>query len=139
MTEYRGDIPSSLGALHQELFDNGDSWFRAQLTRWELPQPTTLEELWGSEVYHEFMGTNGTHSILDVPGLGPDGISPLDAETIVRVFGTDQPTRADWDRVAGKYANGVGGLLGDRWTGRCVVLSKDGEPSEVAFWGFSGD
>ncbi|MEU8075446.1 hypothetical protein AB0B31_08340 [Catellatospora citrea] len=139
MTEYRGDVRSSLAALHQEMFDGGEAWFRTELDRWELPQPATLEELWGSEVYHEFMGTHGTHSILDVPGLGPDGISPLGADAIVRLFGSDQPTRADWDRVAGEHATGVAEVLGDRWTGRCVVLFEDGEPVKVAFWGLSGD
>ncbi|MBG6136256.1 hypothetical protein [Longispora fulva] len=139
MTAYRGDIGSSLAALHQKMFDGGEPWFRTELDRWKLPQPATLAELWGSEVYHEFLGTNGTHSILDVPSIGQDGISPVDAETVMRVFGADQPTRADWDRVAGEHARGVQGLLGDRWTGRCVVLFQDGEPVEVAFWGFSGD
>jgi hypothetical protein len=139
VTEYRGDVRSSLAALHQEMFDGGESWFRTVLDRWELPQPATLEELWGSEVYHEFMGTHGTHSILDVPGLGPNGISPLDTATIVRLFGSDQPTRADWDRAAGEHAEGVREVLVDRWTGRYVVLFEGDEPVEVAFWGASGD
>jgi hypothetical protein len=30
-------------------------------------------------------------------------------------------------------------LLGKRWTGRSLVIYKDGTPAEVFFWGLSGD
>jgi len=101
-----------------------------------MPQPATLDELWG-EPYGEFMGNNGTHSILDIPTM--EDIAPLSNDEVVETFKTDRPTRADWDREAGQFARGVAHLLGERWTGRCVLLFKNGEPDEVAFWGFSGD
>jgi hypothetical protein len=28
---------------------------------------------------------------------------------------------------------------GERWTGRAALLWEDGKPSEIAFWGYSGD
>jgi len=136
VTTYRGDLASSLAALHVGLFDGGESYFREELDEWGLPQPATLEELW-SEDYGEFMGENGTHSILDIPTM--DGITPLSTKEVTQAFGTDRPTHTDWDRVAGKSADGVWHLVGERWTGRCVLLFKDGLPDEVAFWGASGD
>ena len=30
-------------------------------------------------------------------------------------------------------------ITGGRWTGRAAVLSKDGAPTEIVFWGYSGD
>jgi hypothetical protein len=52
-------------------------------------------------------------------------------------FGSARPARADWDRfrrdpVFGEYVAG-------RWTGRVMVLWADDAPSEIAFWGYSGD
>lgn len=136
VTAYRGDLASSLAALHAEQFSQDGSYFRGVLGRWDLPQPATLDELW-SEPYGEFMGNNGTHSILDIPTM--EDITPLSADEVAETFGTEQPTRADWDRVSGEFARGVRHLLGDRWTGRGVILHRDGKPDEVAFWGFSGD
>jgi hypothetical protein len=87
-----------------------------------------------------------------VPGpfgaLGPyvvhDGrvgaIFPLSAAELNQVFGTRQPSTADFDRG---YQPGPGGplgrLCGERWTGRSIVIHEDGNPTEVYFWGFSGD
>jgi hypothetical protein len=92
--------------------------------------------LW-SEPYYEFMGAHGTLSILDVPSM--NDIRPLTPRETTKAFGTEFPTRADWERVAGAHAVGVSDYLGDRWTGRCVTLYLDGAPTAVAFWGYSGD
>lgn len=136
VADYRGDLQSTLNGLHLELFNGGETWFRGELDRWGLPQPSTLAELW-SEPYYEFLGTHGTHSILDLPSL--DDIKPLTPQETVEAFGTEQPSRADWDRVAGEDADGVDDYLGSRWTGRCVTLYQAGAPVSVAFWGSSGD
>jgi hypothetical protein len=67
-------------------------------------------------------------------------IIPLNAAELDEVFGTAQPGADDFDRV---YEPGPGGplatLFGERWTGRSLVIYKDGAPAEVFFWGFSGD
>jgi hypothetical protein len=58
------------------------------------------------------------------------------------VFGTEQPSAADFDRGCKSGLVGpldLGSLLGERWSGRSVVIFKDGSPAEVFFWGFSGD
>ena len=135
VADYKGDLGSTLNGLHAELFNGGVTWFRGELERWGLPQPATLDDLW-SEPYYEFMGTNGTHSILDIVSM--EDIKPLTPREVVKAFGTELPTRDDWERVAGKHAVGVADYLGDRWTGRCVTLYQDGAPTAVAFWGFSG-
>lgn len=136
VTTYRGELASSLAALHVELFDGGESYFREELGEWDLPQPATLQEL-RSEPYAEFMEENGTHSILDMPSM--EWITPLTSQETQQAFGTDRPTRADWDRVAGASAEGVWHLVRDTWSGRCVVLFTDEGPDAVAFWGASGD
>jgi hypothetical protein len=151
VTRYQGDLASSLSALHRELFDGGETYFREALGAWGLPQPGTLQELW-SEQYYEFLGENGTHSILDLPTMAR--ITPLTSHEAQQTFGTERPTRADWNRVADNNADadadgdGGGGasgvsavsdLVGEMWSGRCVVLFADDVPDEVAFWGASGD
>lgn len=136
VTDYKDGLPSSLDALHTDVFAT-ERHFREELDEWDLPQPSSLDELW-SEPYYEFLGTNGTHSILDVPDV--NDLPLLTAKELIDTFGTEQPTRADWARVAGENAEGVEHLLGsDRGTGRSAVLYLEGKPDAVAFWGFSGD
>jgi len=53
------------------------------------------------------------------------------ASAIREAFGSDRPTRADFDGVDVEYA--------PRWSGHCTVLYMDGIPDEIAFWGLSGD
>ncbi|MGW4487937.1 hypothetical protein ACWEOE_29330 [Amycolatopsis sp. NPDC004368] len=62
-------------------------------------------------------------------------IRPLSSTELADVFGTQQPTTADFDRSS----SSLDALLGDRWTGRSLVIYQDGTPTEVCFWGFSGD
>jgi hypothetical protein len=135
VTEYKGDLAASLAALHASVFAS-ETYFKEELADCGLPVPATLEELW-TEPYWEFMGENGTHTILDISSM--EQISPLRPGETAQTFGTDRPTRADWDRVAPPHGGGVWHLVGERWTGRCVLLYRDGEPTEVAFWGASGD
>jgi hypothetical protein len=46
----------------------------------------------------------------------------------------------EFDRVYQPGAQGsLSDLLGDRWTGRSMIIYKEGTPAEVFFWGFSGD
>jgi hypothetical protein len=53
------------------------------------------------------------------------------------LFGSAKPSSADFD--AADKAALSGSVTGGRWTGRAVVLWADDKPSEIAFWGYSGD
>jgi hypothetical protein len=90
----------------------------------------------------------GTHSIIDMDRVidpsEPDGFStvrPLTDAEVRRYFGTDRPTRGDFDRAyAGDGPDPDLRAIGPNWSGHCVVLyDLDGSPSAIAFWGFSGD
>lgn len=137
VTDYTGDLDACLTALHHTEFHREGSPFRKALDRWGLPQPTTLDELWRDE-YNEFLANRGTHSILDIPSM--EDITPLDAAETLAAFDVEHPTRADWDRATTQSPRGgVAHLVFERWSGRCVLLYRDGEPREAAFWGYSGD
>jgi hypothetical protein len=98
------------------------------------------------EQYWEFMGTSGTHSIIDVASVIPADFAGEEFGTIrllsdgeyVELFGVAQPGRADYAPLVNserlhEY------VTGGRWTGRAAVLWADGAPAEIAFWGYSGD
>ncbi|NUP47871.1 MAG: hypothetical protein HOW97_11250 [Catenulispora sp.] len=131
--KYRGDIASTLEALRSEVFEQ--SPYRAD--------GDTLEDVWGDE---EFMGTIGTHSILDIYRLvapeTPRGclcyhnnMRPLTEDELMAAFECPRPTLATF-----REAEEAGRLPHDgRWNGCCVVIYKNGQPDEVAFWGISGD
>ena len=110
-----------------------------------FPAPESVDDL-VTEPYWEFMGTSGTHSILDVLSVTSADdeaqslatIRPLTAPESQDLFGTLQPSRADFGRASdsGQLYEWV---HGDRGTGRAVVLWGEGAPAEIAFWGYSGD
>lgn len=137
---YQPDLGTALDELKIRVFEEGDYWW-AEPAEWgksakDFPdRPRTEEELWSSESVQEC----GTHSILDMneivqPGETPDygTVEPVsDAETL-RCTGVTRLTRA--------HVAQIGDLAAQRWFGRCAVLHDDaGKPSEIYFWGFSGD
>lgn len=86
----------------------------------------------------ELADTEGTHSILDIAAVGdePDfGVAaPLDEATIVELFGTSKPTRAQVEELWGDISEDL-----ERWQAVYFAVYKDGRPSEYAFIGCSGD
>ncbi|MFJ1792673.1 hypothetical protein [Kitasatospora griseola] len=137
LTAYRGTPQKTLKALHQEVF-TGTGWIGAG-------EYESIQELWADE---EFMGEEGTHSILDIPRAvlvteAPAGyddlgtVRPLPHARLLHHFGTDRPGLAQYRRAM------EGGELVQeanlRWTGRFVVLYTDGEPTHFGVFGFSGD
>jgi hypothetical protein len=80
----------------------------------------------------------GTHSVLDVNGISDTprygSATPLDGEERKAIFGTTQPTHA---QVKEKQD----ALIQHRRRGMAsyVVVYTDGEPTEIAFAGISGD
>jgi hypothetical protein len=119
------------------------------------------EELYADD---EFMGEEGTHSILDVqrivrtakpPREGREAdyftLRPLPSARLVHHFGTDRPTVRQYeDAMARSYedmrtrrpVDKDTTLLGEdrmRWAGIHVVLYTDSQPTHVGFFGSSGD
>lgn len=136
------DPAAALRDLHREVLRTGDFYWSDFHDPESEPKPTTFRELAQDEQAQE----EGTHSILDVYRIiGPNEaddfgtVRSLNGEDIETHLGTPRPTRADMERGllkgSGPLAN-----LGPRWRGFCTtVYSDEGEPSELAFWGYSGD
>ncbi len=144
---YQQDLGAALDALRRQVFASGDfikpSYYGAVF---DLPEPSSVDDLFEQERYWEFMGTSGTHSIIDVVNVVPvdfkgeefGTIRPLSDSECVELFGVAQPGRADFTPLSnsGRLHEYV---TGGRWTGRVAVLWADGAPAEIAFWGYSGD
>ena len=144
---YQPDLGAALDALRRQVFASGEyvkPSFYGEV--FDLPEPSSVDDLTEQEQYWEFMGTSGTHSIIDVLNVVPADftgeefgtIRPLSDAECAELFGATQPTRADYTPLAGSerlhdY------VTGGRWTGRAAALWADGTPAEIAFWGYSGD
>src|SRR5262249_50183533 len=89
-------------------------------------------------------GASGTRSVLDVgsvtPAPEPGGAGPVPAGVLLRVFGTERPTRAaveqgyDEDEAFEDYFAGLEGRAAC-----CVVVHEGGEPREVFLAGWTYD
>ena len=141
---YEADLQAALDGLRRQIFAAGE--YISPVT-WGLSVPESLDALCDTErdYYSQFLGENGTHSIIDVAKVVPYDAGKQEFGTICAftneeyedLFDTDQPTYADYERVHegpvwDEYVAG-------RWTGRAIVLWEDGTPSEIVFWGYSGD
>ncbi|GHD41542.1 hypothetical protein [Streptomyces galbus] len=143
-----GSVEDSLRALHAEEFARqygGDDAY------------ASIEDLWADD---EFMGNEGTHSILDIRTVVATAeppadhrsedyftLRPLGRDRVLHHFGTERPTREQYQEV---FARGWSApwprpepTLQDecamRWTGRYVVLFTDGRPTHLGVFGSSGD
>jgi hypothetical protein len=121
---YEADIQAALDKLRQREF-------RAGRYRGSEAHPATIEEVL------ENMGADGTASILDITHIAgePDffAVAPLPAEELVRLYGTEQPTREMIKRNMDLYEEI------DRGQGVYIIAYKDGKPSEIFFAGYSFD
>ncbi|MFJ7967246.1 hypothetical protein [Streptomyces sp. NPDC096324] len=146
---YDGDVEVALGTLRARVFQEeyGDG------TRYR-----SLRDLYADE---EFMGTEGTHTILDIDrvvaadapptrsGIADYGtLRPLALSRVVHHFGTDRPTVEQYEELAAAANEAASheeherSLLGEcqmRWTGYYVVLHSDDRPTHLGIFGFSGD
>ncbi|MGW6137161.1 hypothetical protein [Streptomyces sp. NPDC055140] len=149
---YRGSIEATLEALHdevfQELYGDGNEY-------------ESRAELYADE---EFMGEEGTHSILDVQRIVETTeppqklrqvdyftLRPLPAARLVHHFGTDRPTVQQYEDAMARSLEAMctrwpgdkdTTLLSEdrmRWTGVYVVLYTDSQRTHVGFFGSSGD
>jgi hypothetical protein len=143
---YQADLSAALAALRQRVFEQGDYLkpsFYGEV--FGVPDPDSLEDL-NQERYWEFMGQSGTHSIIDVYAVVPvdsdpeqfGTIRPLAEDEYVELFGSTRPGSVEYERLANSerlhdY------VTGGRWTGRAAMLWDNGTPTEIVFWGYSGD
>ncbi|MDY7090408.1 MAG: hypothetical protein SYR96_35625 [Actinomycetota bacterium] len=132
VTSYEWNLDAVLDGLRRRVFESGEYYWPPELDR-----PTSLEEFDAGDAPE-----GGTHSILDIVSVvGPrdeDGwrtLRPLTAAETVRVFGTGDPTRADFER-SGDARWAAGPPLW--WCGYAVALTDGSDLTEVGIWGFSG-
>ncbi|GIE86427.1 hypothetical protein [Actinoplanes regularis] len=137
---YQPDLGQALDDLRKKVFDEGDYWWAEPYefgkSAMDFPnRPRMEKDLWASEAVKE----SGTHSILDVrrvlqPGEKPDygTVEPVSEQEARECAGVTKLTRA--------HVTAIDNLVEHRWSGRCAVLHDDaGNPSELYFWGWSGD
>lgn len=121
---FEDNIQSALNKLRQREFSAGR--YRGS----ELGAATIEEAV-------ENMDADGTGSILDIERVGdtPDfcTVAPLPKDELVRLFGTDKPTRAMIERNTDFYEDI------ERGHGVYILAYKDGKPSEIFFGGYSFD
>jgi len=144
VVSYQQDLGAALDVLRREVFAAGD--FVKPSSVVDLPDPLSVDALTEQDQYWEFMGESGTHSIIDVLSVIPADsgdeeygtIRPLSEAEYAGLFGTAQPGRADYERLAGtELLHDY--VTGGRWTGRAAVLWDNGRPAQIVFWGYSGD
>ncbi|ORT60910.1 hypothetical protein [Streptomyces sp. CB03238] len=148
VTAYEGGVEESLHALQTRVFK--ESYGPGTAYR-------TLKQL---RADHEFMGHEGTHSILDIDRVvhtadAPDPhnprdygtLRPLAADRVLHHFGTDRPTVRQYEESVAaavrmphqEYVRSLPGECRMRWTGLYVLLHTGDEPTHVGIFGFSGD
>lgn len=100
-----------------------------------VSKPRTIDELLQSR------GESGTHSILDLVRVSPTpefgAVSPLPKSEVVKVFGSETPTRLQIEKKA--KAGALESYTSKRWQGIYVVAYQDANAVEVFFAGCSGD
>ncbi|WP_030411417.1 hypothetical protein [Streptomyces sp. NRRL S-1448] len=141
VTPYQSDFGAALRTVRAQVLASGEYF---SPTEWGLPAPASPGELFENPVYWEFMGTSGTHSVLDVDRVIATEeehdfgtVRPLSVAAIRVGFGSDQPSLADFN---GMDPGDLDALEeAPRWSGHCMALYEDGVPCALAFWGVSGD
>ena len=144
---YRQDLGVALDALRRQVFASGEyvkPSFYGDV--YDLPDPSSVDDLMEHERYWEFMGESGTHSIIDVARVVPvdfhdeefGTIRPLSDAESTELFGVVRPGREEYAPLAGSERL-LDYVTGGRWTGRAAVLWGSDMPKEIVFWGYSGD
>jgi len=139
---FQADMAEALRELRAQVFERGEFLWHGEWQPERGLMPATLEQLWQDEGAQ----SSGTHSILDVDRVidpydyGDDmmTVRPLTEDEVQNWIGSSRPTRTDFERA--NQNGGLDDLIAERWNGCCTVLfGEDGEPTEIAFWGISGD
>ena len=121
---YEDDIQAALEKLRQREFAAG-RYYPSE------DKPATIEEA------IEMADATGTQSILDIERIAdePDYsvVVPLSTSELIRLFGTDKPTRKMIENDMSFY-EGV-----ERGQGVYIIAYKDEKPNEIFFAGYSYD
>lgn len=102
-TPYQDDISAALeGARRQAFEEQRYYWPYGTDGIPDRPKPSSLEDFWQPDTTEQF----GAHCVIDAEvvlaaGEEPDfgTLSPPSVEDVIEVFGTEQPTRADFERA----------------------------------------
>ena len=101
------------------------------------PPPPTIDALLDES------GESGTHSILDIRHVSsrPEflAVSPMPADRLRAIFGTDTPTRRKVESKIGDPDLIEDPLVRERWQGVYFTVYQAGKPHEICFLGTSGD
>jgi hypothetical protein len=137
---YQPNLQAALEELRQRVFAAGDYWWAVPYefgkSAADFPnRPRTEAELWAEEIVQE----SGTHSILDMSHVVADNEVP-DYGTVQPVAEMEAIERLGVAKLTRAHVDALQPLAARRWFGRCAILhDAGGEPSEIYFWGFSGD
>jgi hypothetical protein len=139
VVEYRGDPAAALAELRAATLASGDFYWEDESEEHIGPRPETLAELDAFREDDEFWEI-GTHSVLDVDRVigsserdGDGTVRQLSEDEAVEFFGTATPTREQYEAAGEPMPDH------DGWSGFCQLLYADGHPTEIAFWGATGD
>ena len=152
VTPYRGDVAESLRELRERVFRDREYYWRGDSGEGQ-PRPDTIEGIWASE----YMKQSGTHSILDVDRVVQTSepptwdrwredlgtVRPLAKDRVIFHFGTARPSRGQFQALADDPGAPGAMEFNDevkmRGTGLYLLLYNGDQPSDVGFWGYSGD
>lgn len=133
---YEGDPSQSLTRLRNRVLAESDYYWDDDYLG---PRPASLDELDQLREEEEFWEV-GTHSVLDVDRViaaddeDHDGtVRELPEDEAISIFGTAEPTRDLFIARRNELPNHR------QWSGLYQLLHRDGAPTEIAFWGISGD
>ena len=163
-TPYKDNVQESLDELRQKVFSEGKYYrpdfsdlpetFEEWVKQDNLKVPKDKVESWKEDFYAmkresnkipqsieeliELNQESGTHSIIDITEISnktsEDESGTLSREDLIRIFGTDMPTR----KMVEKKADHLLDFRG-RWLCTYIVVYKEDRPDEFFFTGFSGD
>jgi TusA-related sulfurtransferase len=131
---YQQDVSKALEELREETFRTGAYEIPYGIEEAGIEKPESIEQLL------EAAAEEGTHSILDIYQVSssPDfgSITPLPPEAILQIFATSTPTHEQIEAAAerGSFEEYV-----QRWQGIYIRVFQNDTPSELFFWGYSGD
>ena len=100
-------------------------------------------ELWADEQWVESVGAGGTGTVLDLREIiGEDEadrfatLRPMPAAEFSRLLGVKYPA---YNIFLDGYLDGRLPQPESRGSARSAVLYRDGEPSEIVYWGLTAD